>query len=232
MQDNILMKYNFNVQEFEQALKGYENNCGIKIIETGEAIPTVNKLEAMTKSTDSFNYLTSALANIIKICGHEASVRESAGIYDSELVGGFKYPNVRFAGEKSKIDISISLFGYFYISTKLDNVNNIRLMPDKFWQEISKLSELGKFEYIEENQIAPHLKKKYPHLFKSRGSIYRLTRNYFINQMETGNCDSLGSIRLRWDRDTASEVLVANFINAFKSMYTINYMLWKVENKQ
>ncbi len=231
IQTKILKKYDFDTSEFELAVNSFYENCGITFYNKGDEIPKIDKKEAIAKSTKSFDNLIVKLVKIIKICGQESKIREFGDIYATENDAPFTIPRANLNTEKTDIDITIGVFRGFYIATDLKYVNNIKSMPDKFWQLITKLTELGNFEFIEQNKITPDLRKKYSSLFKTRGNIYKLTRNYFINQLEYGFCDSLGTLRVSWNYDIDKADLIGKFIETFKIMYSINHMLWTIENK-
>ena len=72
---------------------------------------------------------------------------------------------------------------------------------------------------------------QYPQLFNKRCNIYKLTRNFFISQMEYGFCNTIGYIEVKWDRDTAFDKLLTNICETFIIMYRMNFLLWKEEVK-
>jgi len=228
--DRILVKYYVDINSFSVAKDNYYRDCGLKTVNPGEVLDEIDRIQTSKQSRESFDVLCKKLAEILDICANEVNLKENAEIFynvDKEIV-----PKVGFHSEQSNIDITIGLFRDFYITTKISFTDNLSSMPDEFWQMLFKLSTYGKFEFREEHKPSAEIRKKYPQLFNKRGSIYKLTRNYFLSQTEYGFCNSLGHISVQWKNDTKFDDLINYFCETFKIMYSLNHMLWSEENKK
>ncbi len=217
---NIVKKYNIDPEEFDQAKQDYYTYCS-----------TINnKQYDREKAIECFNRFIQMLVSIARIAATESKVKEDADIFTSERKDII--PKVGFVTTDTEIEISIGLFRDFYILAKLSYVNNLSSMGDDFWQLLLRLPELGKFEFKEEPKSSPEERKKYPQLFNKRGSIYKLTRNYFVSQMEYGHCNSLGYLEVKWDNATKFEDLILKYIETFRILYRLNYLLRQEDQKQ
>lgn len=228
--EEITKKHKVDLGSFDLAKANYYKDCIKTILDNpNEIVDKLDKSDLKDKAIKSFDSICGKLSEIILICGHEASVKENAEILWSTLKDVI--PQVGFITEKTNINITIGLFRDFYITTKLNYTNNLSSMTDEFWQMLLRLTEIGLFKFTEDQKPSPVIRNKYPHLFNKRGGIYKLTRNYFLSQMEYGHCNSLGYLNVQWDNETSFEKLILNYCETFKIMYKLNYMLWKEELK-
>ncbi len=221
--ETIVKKHELNLLHFEVAKKNFYKHCGIKIIKKGEKFNFENKSLLKENAHNSFNEICEKLQEILNICAIESKVKEKNNIYRS--YSNTIIPKVAFYTEFSNIEITIGLYQDFYITTRINNANNINLMPDKFWQMLFRLSNIGKFKFQEEHKISSDISKRFPHLFNKRGNIYKLIRNYFLNQVEYGSCNSLGFLTVSWSNETPFDKLIILFVETFSIMYKLNYML-------
>jgi len=183
--------------------------------------------EIARKSFDSF---CDQFYCLIKICLSEAKVKEFGDIYINDI--SKIIPKVQFCGQDSGVEITIGLSRQFYLITKLEYTNNLKYMPDSFWQQLFKLSDFGNFEFKESSKPPIDLRQKHPLLFNKRGSVYKLMRNYFLNEIEYQFTNSLGCLTVKWNSDAKLEDIFSNICATFKTMYNLNFMLWEAENKQ
>ncbi|VBB44198.1 hypothetical protein TRIP_D250007 [uncultured Paludibacter sp.] len=228
--DKILIKYYVDINSFNVAKDNFYRDCSLRTVIPNEVLSEMDRIQSSKQSRDSFAVLCKKLAEIMNICANEANLKEEAEIFyniDKEIV-----PKVGFHSDQSGIDITIGLFRDFYITTKICFPDNLNSMPDEFWQMLFKLSNYGKFEFREEHKPSAEIRKKHPQLFNKRGSIYKLTRNYFLSQTEYGYCNSLGHISVQWGNGTKFDDLINNYCETFKIMYNLNHMLWREENKK
>jgi hypothetical protein len=72
--------------------------------------------------------------------------------------------------------------------------------------------------------------RKRSNLFKKQG-VFKLIRNYFINQTEYGRTQELGFVSIKWDSDISAYDLLEKYIEAFNSMYKMNKFLYEAEKK-
>lgn len=216
--------HNINLIEFEKAINNYFNDYPIIIKKPGEQI-----IKKENRFDESFNLLTNNLIEIVEQSAKELKTKEEAEIFTTKSDGTI--PRVSYNSLTSGINITIGLLRDYYIISKLENVIYLNQMKDDFWLLLAKLQTYGKFMYKEEFKPSKTLKTKYPHLYNKRGQIYKLTRDYFIAQIEFGNCTSLGYLEVKWKRDISTKETINNFIETFKILHQLNHLLWLEKRK-
>lgn len=217
--DTLIKKHHLDLNSYKQTKDNYYRDC----------MKYDNPNYDENLATNSFDAICEKFEALIHISAREAKVKENGQTYwasSKEVI-----PKAAVVMEDTKIDITLGLFRDFYIITKLENTNNLYSMKDEFWNLLLKLTELGKFNYREEHKHPSHVSKKYPRFFNKQGNINKIMRDYFINQTEYGSCHRLGTISVNWDMNTAIDILIINYIEAFKIMYKLNYLLWSEENR-
>jgi len=118
-----------------------------------------------------------------------------------------------------------------YISANLRYPENLKDMDDQFWQNLLKLTELGKFEFIEHEWFDDKTKKKHPELFLTKKStIFRILRKYFIDISEDKEVGNVGEPQITWTSEYDFEDIIIECCLAFKLLYKLNYSLWKIED--
>lgn len=119
----------------------------------------------------------------------------------------------------------------FYLQTYLTNTANLRHMKDDFWEMMLRLNQYGDFRFIENAWLDSKESKRFEN---KKSTVFRLIRNYILfnvddstdNQHDT-NMD-LGWFEIRWDFSTDWSTLLENSCKAFKDLYQLNYLLWKI----
>ncbi len=207
-------KYNFKIKDFDLSLREYYKARDIR--RKSDFVPG--------EAERTFNQLCKKLIEILNVSGNECEVGEPAELFCNSYEGVI--PKASFETAETKMGITIGLFRDFYIQTKINNANHLSLMRDEFWCLLARLQDIGKFEFKEEHKPDSALRKKYPDLFGKRGGIYKIMRNYFLNQIEYGHCSSIGFISVKWDSEIGCDAILSKYIDSFKIMYKLNYMLW------
>lgn len=118
-----------------------------------------------------------------------------------------------------------------YLNTFLKHPENIRHMDDTFYKDILTLNDFGKFKLEENEFYGKQTTSKYPDLFSNQKStIFKLLRNYLIGTIEEEHSILLGQFQVLWTYDKGFSNTVANGCLAFKTLYKLNYALWKVHD--
>lgn len=116
-----------------------------------------------------------------------------------------------------------------YLRTYLKHVENIPYMNDSFWKDLLNLDKYGKFELLEFEHFGSETTSKYPAFFNYKKSVlYRIFRNYFVASIENSNVVP-GELHIYWGPDTSFDQIIYNSCLVFKTLYNLNYSLWKVE---
>jgi len=103
-------------------------------------------------------------------------------------------------------------------------------MPNDFCTTFTELFSFGKFSFQENAVPTFDRKKPAPDIFKGgKSDIYTLIRNYILLELYSEGSLDLGWFRIEWPHNTSWEVLIRNGCDAFKRIYRLNYMLYRVE---
>jgi hypothetical protein len=147
-------------------------------------------------------------------------------IYDTELI-------IKSLKTNCEYNIGLDRDG-IYLSTDLRHKDNLRYMSDDFWKLLLNLSELKGFVYEEHEFVRNERRKEFPELFSTNKSvIYRILRKYIFDATETDfqyTSWSVGKFRILCLFDKYFNDMVNEFCVAFKIMYQLNYLLWKVSD--
>lgn len=142
------------------------------------------------------------------------------------------YIIIKSAKTNTTFDFGIDNNG-IYLHTNLEHSNNLCYMDDAFYKDIYLLDSLGKFEIVENESYSSEAKSKYPEFFGNRKStIFRLLRNYFVGTAEKERNILLGDFQISWSYGTDFIDIISNACLAFKTLYKLNYALWKVSDLQ
>lgn len=123
----------------------------------------------------------------------------------------------------------------FYLQSYFYYPENIRHMKDDFWELILGLKNYGEFKFVENSGLNSKDRKKFEN---KTSNIFRIIRNYMLFQVETINSNDfqkttyqdLGWLEIKWKAGTDWSELLENSCKAFKDLYRINYMLWKISD--
>lgn len=115
------------------------------------------------------------------------------------------------------------------LEARLSYIGNINYMDDIFWKNLLSLSDLGKFDLEESEFYLDETRKKYTPLYSSDKSIiFKLLRSYFVGATEEVRDIISGSLKITWISNFVVEDIIRKFCEAFKTLYNLNYALWKV----
>ena len=116
-----------------------------------------------------------------------------------------------------------------YLETSFIHSENLKNMGDDFWSELFELKKFGGFEYIENSGFSDETKEKYPELFYSyKNTFFLLFRKYILSFVENDNNIDLGTLKVTWEAKNNFIEIIEEICFAFKSMYKMNYKLWKI----
>jgi len=173
----------------------------------------------------------------------------------SNVLGKIADLAIDFGNFKDKFDTSkmyVNLYGpsliikstktniTFYLSTDLDgiyleayfhNAENLKNMDDDFWLELFELKKLDGFEYNENAYFTIDVQRKYPELFHTyKNTMFLMFRKFFLSATEKHRDIDLGSLKVKWKSTMDFDSMIEQVCLAFKSMYKINYKLWKISD--
>lgn len=127
-------------------------------------------------------------------------------------------------------DLGIDIKG-IYLKTHLRYPDNLKNMDDEFWMEFLKLNEYGCFELVENEGFSDEVKRKNPDLFYNyKGSVFKIFRRYFTDVLDDKSCGDLGDLQITWTAKDNFYDIISNGCLAFKSLYKLNYLLWKIDD--
>lgn len=223
--DRILVRNQIIIEDYERIREEYINNPRIVIREAGSSEP----IKKSRKPRECFHDFQEMLFELSRICYNESRIKENL----TYVLGNYEdsYPKIHIYGEDSNSYITMGLYRDFFIISEIVYPDNLNLMKDDFWELLAKLKTYGKLGFKEHPEFGKEIKGKYHKLFNKRGNIYKISRNYFLSQIEYGHCNSLGFLRVEWDRDIDFKDIVINYIETFKILYQINFLLWKANGK-
>lgn len=141
-------------------------------------------------------------------------------------------PELIIKSLKTKTEYNLGLDNNgIYLSTDLRFNENLRYMDDNFWKLILSLSEYQGFEYDEYEFVSGDIRKKHSELFDTnKGMIFRIFRKYFFDEIASEYHGSVGEFKITWPINSDFEDILKNCCTGFKTMYRLNYDLWKISN--
>lgn len=219
--EKLIKKYNIDLNSLEAAKERY--------YEDGNSVG--NPRFDLNRAHTAFDNLCSKFQEILNVAALEAGIKE---LYHFHFAEAKHYiAQVVFVGKVTEIWIGFSLFGSFNLIMDITNTRSIRHVNDLFLTQLSILSQLGDFTFIEGEKPTKSMRQKSPHLFRKTGDYYKLVRNYFLFEQEYPTYRiRLGSIKVSWASDTKFEMLIPKVCEAFKVMYQLNFMSWKYDHKE
>lgn len=124
----------------------------------------------------------------------------------------------------------------FYLGSYLYYAENIRYMDDGFWREFLKLESFGMLHFEENSYPISKESNKFIKIFKNKNSkLFNFVKHYFLIELyskDSSDIRDFGVLEILWSYDLQYEDVVQNMAEAFKSLYIINYKLWKVSDLQ
>jgi len=142
------------------------------------------------------------------------------------------YISIRAKSEKIGVEFSLGIFFHeFTFAVDISRSNRIKFMNDIFWKHFVNLDSCGEFEFSE---FTPLLYDKkytgYREIFqKSKSNIFSVIRNHVLFEYLHGGCVDFGEISVKWHHNIEPNDFFDKACKAFKSMYQINYLLYRNE---
>jgi hypothetical protein len=136
--------------------------------------------------------------------------------------------SVVVGSEKMGIKLWLGIYeSYFFLNTFVDYPWYIKSMDDKFWHELSKLSLLGEFHFLE-NSVpnSPESKSIFKKVKCKKSHIFNIILNYALLESSGGSND-FGSIEIRWPINNPWNDLLNKGSQAFNILYKVNYQLYR-----
>ncbi|MEQ7802237.1 hypothetical protein ABDJ41_20745 [Pedobacter sp. ASV1-7] len=123
----------------------------------------------------------------------------------------------------------------FYIESFMIHPENLRHMTDEFWEMLLELKTIGKLELNCPTLLSPELR---PFMENKTSSVFQLIRSFMLQQLEVMKNNpfgaeyqvNLGTLVMKWDFNTPWGQLLEQSCKAFKMLYSMNYMLWKISD--
>lgn len=123
----------------------------------------------------------------------------------------------------------------FVLQSYVSHPENFKYMGDDFWTSLLKLQEYGDFRFVENSGLNKEDKKYFN---TNKSNLFRLLQNYFLHDIKNikrGEFDrdydmDLGWFEIKWSFDTKWEDLIENGCKTFKTIYNLNYQLWKIDD--
>lgn len=230
-------------QPKEQPEKSMQSKSKNKSVDYNELTEKINSYldlrysDKKWEDTDELYKTTincvNALASIFEICLSYGKFKDDWDY--SKFYQHVFGPELIIKSLKTKCDYKLGLDeerGELYISTDLRHNGNLRYMNDNYWKLLLNLSDTKGFEYEEYELVRDERVKEFPELFKTNKSmIYRIMRKYIFDQTETHyqyRSGSVGDLKVAAKFSEGLPETAKKFSEVFKSMYRLNYDLWKV----
>ena len=121
----------------------------------------------------------------------------------------------------------------FYLQSSLIYNDNLKKMNDEFWESVLKLANYGKFEFIENNLLSTKKSDQYKQFFRfDHSNLFNLLRNYILLDINNESSIDFGFLSIKWGKNISIEQLLINGCQAFKSLYKIDYLLYKANGSK
>ena len=118
-----------------------------------------------------------------------------------------------------------------YLETSFIHGKNLKNMDDSFWSELLELKKFKGFEYEENSYFSIETQRKYPELFHTyKSTMFLINRKFFISHAENDSDIDLGIFKVQWKPEGDFSNMIEEICLAFKSMYKLNYKLWKISD--
>jgi len=126
---------------------------------------------------------------------------------------------------------------YFYLENNLGNAEKLRYMSDQFYNILLELKSLDNFEFRLNGKLDHHQK---PYYENKTSLIFGLIRNYILHQSEKLNSEDFpsqgnfdpGILMVKFPFEIGWSTIIKNAGHAFKQIYRLNYLLWKVPSQR
>ena len=173
---------------------------------------------------------------------------ETSGVLGKIADLAIKYGNFKDDFDTSKMYVnlygpsliikSIKTGGTYYLATDLKGIylrtsflhaDNLKNMSDDFWLELFELKKFSGFEYEENSFFSIEVQRKYPELFHTyKDTMFLMFRKFFLSHTEKHNDIDIGDFKVNWKPDEDFSKMIEEICLAFKSMYKMDYKLWKI----
>lgn len=117
------------------------------------------------------------------------------------------------------------------LNTSIMNGDNLKNMDDSFWEELFAIKKLSGFDYEENSYFSIDVQRKYPELFRTyKNTMYLMFRKFFLSNTENHDNMDLGQLNVVWNTGEDFNTIIKEICLAFRSMYKMNYKLWKISD--
>jgi len=109
---------------------------------------------------------------------------------------------------------------------------NLRHMTDDFYRDLLSLDALGTFKVSEYEGYSFNDNYAFQDVFaNNKSNVFKILRQYFAG-VSRGDLNGLGYFEISWNTETDFSDIVRNACLAFKTLYKMNYSLWKIADLQ
>ena len=130
--------------------------------------------------------------------------------------------------EKMDVEFSFGIHeGKFFLDSFIDYPWYLKSMDDEFWHQLSKLSLLGEFHFLE-NAVpnSPESESIFKKVKCKKSNIFKMILNYVLLESSCGSGD-FGAVEIRWPINLPWNDLLTNGSEAFRILYKVNYQLYR-----
>ena len=143
----------------------------------------------------------------------------------------FKGMNAEIQSKKLNVSFSFVLYeNEFFIETFLPNPEDINKVSDNFWFNLLQIRSYGVLEFEEnaskENYNNINIEKR----FRSKSQVFRLIRNFIFLDLSEGMLNNIGTLKLKWHRQTSWKDLIMKGCHGFELLYKINKEIFSKNN--
>jgi hypothetical protein len=116
-----------------------------------------------------------------------------------------------------------------YFQSTILEPQNLKNMPDEFWEIFTELTKLENFKF-QENAGLPDTMNASTILKGCRSNTYKLIRNFVLleEHSQYGSSD-LGCLELSWDITESFDNILSVGTEAMKKIHKLNYLLYRCE---
>lgn len=118
----------------------------------------------------------------------------------------------------------------YFLQSYVLHPEHIKNMDDIFWRDLLALNQYGSFEFVENAWVQGAEKSEIERILKNtKSNMIRLLKNYLLLNIHNGDLTDIGWLRVNWPINTYWDDLLLKGCEAFKTLYKINYTLWRIQ---